>query len=56
VLPSLTFEQCCAVEASRPMLEVVAEHFVQRGDAAACARALAAQAAQAAQAQAALVH
>jgi hypothetical protein len=41
VLPSLTFDQCCAVPAKRALLKVVASHFVHRRSAATCARALA---------------
>jgi glucose/mannose transport system substrate-binding protein len=41
VLPSLSFDQCCAVPAKQAMLEVVADHFVHRRSAAACSRALA---------------
>ena len=41
VLPSLTFDQCCAVPTKQALLEVVADHFVHRRSAAACSRALA---------------
>lgn len=41
VLPSLTFDQCCASAAKQRLLDVVADHFVNRRSAAACARALA---------------
>lgn len=41
VLPSLSFDQCCAVPTKQALLDVVAEHFVQRRSAAACSRALA---------------
>jgi glucose/mannose transport system substrate-binding protein len=41
VLPSLSFDQCCAIPAKQALLEVVASHFVHRRGAAACTRALA---------------
>lgn len=41
VLPSLTFDQCCAVPTKQALLDVVAKHFVQRRSATACTRALA---------------
>lgn len=41
VLPSLSFDQCCAVSAKQALLAVVADHFVHRRSAAACSRALA---------------
>jgi glucose/mannose transport system substrate-binding protein len=41
VLPSLTFDQCCAVVTKQALLDVVAHHFVHGGDSSACARALA---------------
>lgn len=41
VLPSLTFDQCCAVGTKRALLDVVAHHFVHGGGSSACARALA---------------
>lgn len=40
VLPSLTFDQCCSVARKQALLAVVAEHFVHRRSAAACAQAL----------------
>lgn len=41
VLPSLSFDQCCAVPAKQALLGAVAEHFVHRRSATACTRALA---------------
>ncbi len=41
VLPSLTFDQCCAVTTKQSLLAVVADHFVHRRDPKATARVLA---------------
>jgi hypothetical protein len=41
VLPSLTFDQCCAVGTKQALLDVVAHHFVHGGGSSACARVLA---------------
>lgn len=41
VLPSLSFDQCCAVPTKQALLAVVANHFVHRRSAIACTRALA---------------
>jgi glucose/mannose transport system substrate-binding protein len=46
VLPSLTFDQCCAVGTKQALLDVVAHYFVHGGDSSACARALAETAAE----------
>lgn len=41
ILPSVAFDQCCATPTRRKVLETVAEHFVGRSTAAACAHAIA---------------
>lgn len=41
VVPSFTFDQCCPVATQQALLAVLADHFIHRRDAKACAQALA---------------